>query len=328
MCGGTFANRLMTRIHQVGTPLCLGLDPVLGAIETQMGPGGMLDLQRAGIPTDDPPKDGRDQAVRLIESFCFQVLQEVSDHVAAVKIQVAFFEAYGAPGWAALERTVSRARDLGLVVLADAKRGDIDSTACAYKWAFFGGAPYLDGTRSKGLGVDALTVHPYLGLEALDPLFRACEEEGAGLYCLARTSNPGGDWIQDRCQQDVPAYLELSRRLLQLQENRPGLAGGLCLVVGATMPAALSRLVSEWSLLPLLLPGVGAQGASANEIARALQSHPGPHLVPISRAILYPEAGSGLEGIKAAVHRFRKELQPMTAAERPCPKAMIEGIPS
>ena len=198
----------------------------------------------------------------------------------AVKPQLAFFEALGADGMRALEEVCAYARQAGLLVIADGKRGDIGSTARAYAAAYLEGSPPL---------ADALTVNPYLGRDSLEPLLGACRRHGAGVFCLVKTSNEGGE-IQDlKLSDGLPLWQHVAKLVAEWGEDLVGERGlsSVGAVVGATHPRAVGE---ARRLLPqsiLLLPGVGAQGASPGDVARAFTSGPASALVAASRSVIY-----------------------------------------
>jgi orotidine-5'-phosphate decarboxylase len=214
-----------------------------------------------------------------------------------VKPQLAFFEALGADGLSAFEDVCAYAREAELFVLADGKRGDIGSTARAYADA------YLEGKEGERPAVDALTVNPYLGSDSIEPMLAACRRSGAGIFCLVKTSNAGSADIQDVALSD-------GRRLWQhvavlVSEWGEDLVGDRGLssvgaVVGATYPRAVSEARRLMPQAILLLPGIGAQGAGAGDVARAFTSGPASALVPVSRAVIYAFRVEGADWRKAA----------------------------
>src|SRR5215471_2183877 len=212
-----FADRLAAAVERKGAPLCVGLDP-----------------DPALMP----------EALGIVE-FCRGIVDAVAGTAVAVKPQTAFFEAQGAEGWAALTDVCSYARDAGLLVIADGKRGDVPSTARAYAAAF---APLAD----------AVTVNPYLGYDSLEPFL---EREGLGVFVVLRTSNPGSADIQDLPLADGrPLWQHIADLVDSWGQNRVGASGlsSVGAVVGATFP---QEVAEARRLLPrsvLLLPGVGA----------------------------------------------------------------------
>jgi orotidine-5'-phosphate decarboxylase len=201
----------------------------------------------------------------VVVAQCAALIAAAGPACVAAKPQVACFERLGAPGWGALERVVAAARAAGLLVLADAKRGDIGVTAEAYAQAFLGEPP--------GLDADALTVSPYLGEDALAPFVAT----GRGVFVLVRTSNPGAADLQDEVLADGVAVWERVARIVDALD--------VDAVVGATAPEHVARARELMPRATFLLPGVGAQGGRVEDLAPAFA--PGPHggLVTASRSI-------------------------------------------
>jgi orotidine-5'-phosphate decarboxylase len=212
------------------------------------------------------------------------VIDAVAAYAVGVKPQLAFFEALGAPGMAALEKVCAYARTAGLIVVADAKRGDIGSTARAYASA------YLEGRDEQPPLADAMTVNPYLGLDSLEPFLAACRREGAGIFCLVKTSNEGVADIQDLALSDgKPLWQHVAHLVAEWGEELVGEHGlsSVGAVVGATHPRAVGEARRLLPRAVLLLPGIGAQGAGPADVARAFTSGPASALVAASRSILY-----------------------------------------
>jgi orotidine-5'-phosphate decarboxylase len=272
---GNFADSLIDRIRTLGHPLCVGLDPHLDRIPPLFREGSMR--------PDDPATPA------AVRDFLLAVVDRLEDRVAIVKPQSAFFEQLGAAGIAVLEEVIVRARERGLMVLLDAKRGDIGSTAAAYSRAYLhAGSP---------LAVDALTVNPYLGLDTLEPFGKGAREYARGLFVLVRTSNPGAGSLQDLEVKERPLFEEVARQLSPLAEEMRGPETGwssLGVVVGATWPAQSIAVREALPHALFLVPGYGAQGGSAAEALCGFV--PGPNgleggIVSSSRGITFPESG-------------------------------------
>jgi orotidine-5'-phosphate decarboxylase len=230
----------------------------------------------------------------------------------AVKPQLACFERLGAPGRAALGRTVERARAEGLIVLADAKRGDISVSARAYADALLGGVATPFGDVA-GLGADAVTVNPLLGGDSLEPFLDVAAERGAGLFALVRTSNPGAADVQDLELADGGRVWErLAGLVAELGAGRIGQAGlsDVGAVVGATEPAHLARARELMPAAVFLLPGVGAQGGRVEDLAPAFGAGQASALVTASRAIVDAHLEAGGDPAEAA----RKAAEEMRTA--------------
>jgi orotidine-5'-phosphate decarboxylase len=288
-----FGDRIADCVARRGSQIVLGLDPD----PARLWPAA---LELAGGTEDDPAQ----RAAHAVAAHCRLVLDAAAEHCVAVKPQVACFERLGAPGWAALGEVSADAAQRGLVVIADAKRGDIDITARAYAQAFFGATPTPFG-EVQGLGADALTVNPLLGRDSLAPLLEAARERGAGLFALARTSNPGAADLQDReLAHGGSVSGAIARMIDELGRPRLGASGlsDMGAVTGATAPDRMETLRSLMPHAVWLLPGIGAQGASGRDLAPAFAPGPAGGLVSASRAIVYAHESAG-RGSPAACAR-------------------------
>lgn len=218
----------------------------------------------------------------------------------AVKLQLACFERLGAPGWSALAAVAGHARETGLLVLADGKRGDIDVSAAAYGQALVGETPTPFGTVA-GLGADAFTANPYMGADTLAVLLDAARSAGAGMFVLVRTSNPGAADLEDRALAEGGVVWERVAAIvdaLGAPDAGPLAAAGA--VVGATAPEHVGRLRELMPRAPFLLPGVGAQGGRVGDLAPAWAPGPAAGLVSASRSIVFAHARDGGEPAAAA----------------------------
>jgi orotidine-5'-phosphate decarboxylase len=225
----------------------------------------------------------------------------------AVKPQLACFERLGAPGWEALRATTEHAHVHGLIVLADAKRGDIDVSAAAYAQALGGSTPTPFGSV-EGLGAEAYTVSPYMGLDTL----QALRAPGAGVFVLVRTSNPGAVDVEDLVTDTGERVWERVARLVD-GLGEPGPETGLHdvgAVVGATAPEHLSRARELMPRTPFLLPGVGAQGGTVEALGPAFAPGRAGGLVTASRSIVAAHEQHGGEPADAA----RREAERLRAA--------------
>jgi len=185
----SFGDRLAERVARRESQLVLGLDPDPSRLWSRA-------LELVG-GVDDRSAPPAALAARAVVTHCRLLIDAAGDQCVAAKPQVACFERLGPPGWEALEAVIAYAREAGLLVIADAKRGDVDISATAYAQAFFGETQTPFGTVA-GLGVDALTVSPWLGADALTPFLQAARQRAGGLFVLARNSNPGAAELQDR----------------------------------------------------------------------------------------------------------------------------------
>jgi len=270
-----FAERLSAATLTKGNPVVVGLDP-----REQQLPPELID--RARRRHSEPAM----QIASAFEEFCCRIVDIVAPLVPAVKPQAAFFEEWGPAGCAALARVIAKARESGLVVICDAKRGDIGTTAEAYARGYLaGGDP-----AAAPWGADALTVNPYLGRDTLEPFVRVAVERGAGIYVLVRTSNPGARSFQDLSQSDgTTVYRRVAAVVEELAEStRNGLAyGAVGAVVGATYPQELAELRRAMPHAPLLIPGYGTQGAGAKDVAAAFAADGLGAVVNSSRGIIF-----------------------------------------
>ena len=236
-----------------------------------------------------------------VAEFCRGIVDAVAEVAVAVKPQAAFFEAQGAAGWAELSDVCRFAREAGLLVVADAKRGDVPSTARAYAAAF---APLAD----------AVTVNPYLGHDSLVPFF---EHDGLGVLVVLKTSNPGSADLQDVPLADGrPFWQHVAERVDGWGADRVG-AGGLSsvgAVVGATHPDVLETVRRLLPRAVLLLPGVGAQGGRPEDLAAAFAAGPASALPSASRSVIYADRGPGWQEAAAAeASRLADELRAVAA---------------
>ncbi len=251
------------------------------------------------------------RAAAGVLAHCRAVIDAVGDAVVAVKPQVACFERLGAPGWNALAATVAHARAAGLFVLADGKRGDIDVTATAYAQGFLGATPGLDDTAISGLGADALTVNPYMGLDTLRSFAAVGRAHDAGLFVLVRTSNPGAADLEDEpLARGGTVWERVAELVAQLGAEHRAPQSGLSdigAVLGATRPEHLAR---ARELLPhaiFLLPGVGAQGGRVEDLAPAFAPGRAAGLVTASRSIVRAHEQDGAAPSPADAARAEAE---------------------
>jgi orotidine-5'-phosphate decarboxylase len=284
---GLFGDRLAEAVKRRESQLVLGLDPN----PAQLWPRS-LELAGGADGQSAPPATG---AARAVAAHCRLVIEAVAEHCVAVKPQLAWFERLGAPGWAALSEVVQAARDAGLLVIADAKRGDVDVTAVAYAEAFLGETETPFGTV-PGLGADALTVNPLLGSDSLEPFVKVARGSGAGLFILARTSNPGAADLQDR---ELAGGMTVSTHVAALITSL-GSAGigdsgfsDIGAVIGATAPHRLERLREAMPHAVLLLPGVGVQGGQVKDLAAAFIPGRAGGLPSASRSIVGAHVAGG-----------------------------------
>ncbi|MEW4527296.1 orotidine-5'-phosphate decarboxylase [Maioricimonas sp. JC845] len=270
----TYSERLQSAVQTKGTPALVGLDP-----RWEQLPGEIT--SRAQTQAGNP----LDARALAYEEFCRRIIDVVADKVPAVKPQAAFFEACGPAGATALARVIRHARDAGLIVICDAKRGDIGSTAEAYAAAYLAG----EDPDAAPWASDALTVNPYLGVDTLEPFVRTAIARGAGLYVLVRTSNPGAGRFQDLVADDQTVYRHVAAAIEELSVQSAGTAhyGDVGAVVGATYPRELEELRAAMPHVPLLIPGYGSQGGTSADTAAAFDEQGHGALVNSSRGIIF-----------------------------------------
>jgi len=264
-----FADRIAAAVVERRSQLVVGLDPRLELLPLELRGDAHMD---------------RAAAAGAFARFCRGLIDAVCPYVVAVKPQAACFEALGSDGIRAFEEVCDYARTVGLVVIADTKRGDIGQTARAYATA------YLEPRNGEGPLADAMTVNTYLGRDSIEPFAASCRRFGGGIFCLVKTSNAGGADVQDLTLTDgATVWQHVARLVAELGDEVVGECGlsSIGAVVGATFPRAVSE---ARKLLPksiLLLPGVGAQGATPADVARAFTSGPASALVTVSRSVIY-----------------------------------------
>lgn len=270
----SYIERLHERIRITRTTALVGLDPRWGQL-----PAVLKEKAQA------LEGDTWSQRAAAYEEFCCRVIDVVASLVPAVKPQSAFFEDCGPAGVQALANVIAYARRAGLVVICDAKRGDIGSTAEAYAAAYLGGS----SPENAPFGADALTVNPYMGLDTLEPFVNRCLQVGAGLYVLVRTSNPGARDFQDRTTDGEFLYTAVAKQVEEISARHAGSStyGPIGAVVGATYPEELNRLRQVMPHVPLLVPGYGSQGGTSQDVAGAFDSQGFGALVNSSRGILF-----------------------------------------
>jgi orotidine-5'-phosphate decarboxylase len=282
-------DRLVAAVHRHATPLCVGLDPRPECLPQTI-------------------RDEHPNSVRACEEFCCRVIDISAKYVGVVKPQSAFFERWGAEGFAVLRTVLRRAKEQGLFTILDAKRGDISTTAAAYAEAAF---DYFDA--------DAVTVNPYLGRDSVEPFIKAARERRRGVFVLVRTSNPGAGAFQDLVCEGKPLYRHVAEAVETWSgEHRNSLGyGDVGAVVGATRPVDLRALRAVLPSAWLLVPGYGVQGAGAADVAGAFQADGLGAVVNSSRGVVFPfrpEDRTWETKIEQAMRRCAAELQ--TVARR------------
>jgi orotidine-5'-phosphate decarboxylase len=271
-----FCDRLLSAIDKIGAPICVGIDPIVQSLP---------DAVRGKFASND---NAAEAAVDAIFDFTTRLLKIVAPLVPIVKFQSAYFEQYLWEGIEAYYSLIEEARELGLLTIGDVKRGDIGSTASAYA------AAHLDDRsedEEHAATPDAITVNPMLGLDTLQPFLQTARDTAKGLFVLVRTSNPGSAGLQDVQLTTGQTWSEMLAAKLNDLASEPGLLGSrgyssLGAVVGATQPHTMQSLRKLLPRSIFLLPGYGAQGATA-EMTRAAFVDGEGAIVSASRSILY-----------------------------------------
>ena len=290
-----FADKITLKTREIGSPLCLGLDPHPNLIPKLF------------------KKNSQNLSLSNIENFLFEIIDIAKNKVVAIKPQVAFFEQWGPDGMSLLVKVSKLARENNILVIMDAKRGDIGSTSDAYAKAWLG--------NNSPFGANALTVNPWMGIETLFPFIKEAKKSKSGIFILLKTSNAGSKDIQDLLVNNRAVFLHLAELLQKDTSTNLGKFGysDIGVVVGATQPkeAKLIRKILPKSLF--LIPGFGAQGASASEALSGLilknKIYEGG-LINSSRSILFPKDSHDLndslkwkEKIVSALKKTTDELK-------------------
>lgn len=275
----TFRQKLQRAVTSSGSLLSVGLDPDPARIPQQI-------------------KEQFPETERQVFEFCRRVIEATKLHTGIYKPNMAFFEALGSKGWAVLEQLLEEIPS-GKVVIADAKRGDIGTTAVKYKQAFF-----------DHLGVDAITLNPLMGLDTIEPFL---EDNTKGIFVLTVTSNRGSaDFVQRRFQGRMSLGEYFAEELSKKNQTSKTDIG---MVVGATQPEAAGPVLDAFPDANLLIPGVGTQGGDLNLVQLALKHHRGIPIINSSRAIIYngAEDENWEEAVSAKAAEMKQLLMPLTA---------------
>lgn len=300
-----FADRLTAAVVRCRTPVMVGLDPRAESL-----PRGLLAEDRRHDPT---------AVADAFARFSCGVIDAVRDLVPVVKPQAAFFEQCGPAGMTALGRVIDYARHCGLLVVLDGKRNDIGTTATAYAEAYLGAPP------ESPWGADALTVSPYLGDDSLTPFVDVARQRGAGLFVLVKTSNPGGRMLQDLVIDGRPLYRVVGDYVEQLAAASSGTSGygAVGAVVGATYPEQAAELRAAMPHTWFLVPGFGAQGGTARDVAAAFDPSGRGAIVNNSRGIIFAHSAKaykerfGDARWQAAVEAATRDMIAQLAADSP-----------
>jgi orotidine-5'-phosphate decarboxylase len=267
-----FADRVAEACRRKGNALCVGIDP-------------RPDLLPASLRLQ--ARDGMEGLAAAYESFSLRVLELVAPLVPIVKPQSAFFEACGPAGMRAQQVVLRRARELGLLTILDNKRNDIASTAEAYADAAFAGTS-LDGTRHPIWQADSMTINPYMGRDAVEPFITAARRTQGGVFVLVRTSNKGAGQFQNLESDGKPLYRHVAEAVGAWANEQLASCGygDVGAVVGATHPRELA-LIRQWiPQVIFLVPGYGAQGGGAADVAAGFRDDGLGAIVNSSRGII------------------------------------------
>lgn len=273
-----FADRLLDSVAAKGTPICVGIDPVFEMLPDEIaGPANRRDANDARACVD------------AIFAFTVELLGVVAPIVPCVKFQSAYFEKYLSEGVEAYYSLIAEAKEHDLIVIGDVKRGDIGSTSSAYAAAHLADPPFDEHEDIRA--PDAITVNPFLGMDSIEPFVKTARDDGKGLFVLVRTSNPGSADFQDVRTEDGRTFSEMLADRLRSVAAQPSLVGdhgfsSIGAVVGATQTHMMESLRKRLPQSIFLLPGYGAQGATA-EMTRAGFIDGRGAIVSASRSILY-----------------------------------------
>jgi len=281
-----FGDRLTNRISDLGNPTVVGLDPRLNQI-----PEFIIEkvIDEFGETTE--------AAAEAILEFNMGIIDAISDIVPAVKPQIAFYECYGYEGLRAYEETIKYAQEKGMIVIGDAKRNDIGSTAKAYAEGHLGNVD-LFGTPTLSINADALTVTPYLGTDGITPFTKVCAEFGKGIFVLVRTSNPSADEIQGQALGDHLMDEHVATLVEGWGRDLIGDSGysSVGAVIGATYPEEARVLRNLMPNQIFLVPGYGAQGGGAEDVKPCFHDNGTGAIVNSSRGIIFAYEKQGKPG--------------------------------
>ena len=290
-------NRLIEKIIDMQNPTCVGLDTLFDYLPDEM---------RAGVTTFEGV------AERVFE-FNKKLIDTVRDVVPSVKVQIAYYEMYGVAGMKAYEETLKYAAEKDLVVIADAKRNDIGSTAACYAKTFLGETA-VEGKTAKAFPSDYVTVNGYLGTDGIAPFVEECEKRDKGIFVLVKTSNPSGAEVQNLVLENgKPMYEHMGDLVERWGESTVGKYGysAVGAVVGATHPTEAARLRETMPHTFFLIPGYGAQGGNAQMLKSCFKADGLGGVVNNSRGILCAyrkNGGTYYEAARAACIAMQKDL--------------------
>lgn len=267
--------KLIEKIKQTNAPICVGLDPLISHI-----PDYILDekIKKYGKSTK--------AVAEAFYDFNMAIIDKTFDLIPAVKPQIAMYEEFGIDGMIAYKNTVDYAKSKGLLVIGDAKRGDIGSTSLAYAKAHIG-VSEISGEKLSGFDTDFVTVNPYLGTDGIKPFIDVCNSEDKGIFVLVKTSNPSSGEFQDRQIDGTPLYELVAKKTCEWGElSMDGEYSNVGAVVGATYPKMSAILREKMPYTFFLVPGYGAQGATAEDLKPCFNKDGLGAIVNSSRGII------------------------------------------
>lgn len=282
-----FADRLLKKIDECNNPTVMGLDPKLDYLPKPMLDEWIGEAAKQKEETGEPVNMQMTTAMALFD-YNRLLIDAVYDIIPAIKPQFAYYEMYGIHGIAALRKTIKYAQDKGMIVIADAKRNDIGTTATAYANAIIGETKIIDDSTACMFDCDCITVNGYLGIDGIKPFMDVAKEKGKGLYVLVRTSNPSAGDLQDLKLEDGRLVFEaMAENVEKWGQELIGESGfsSVGAVVGATWPeqAVKARQIMPRALI--LIPGYGAQGGSGKDAVASFVNGKGG-IVNASRSLM------------------------------------------
>lgn len=302
-----FSCKLNNRILKLNTRVCVGLDPDLNKFPKVL----LEQYQLKDIEALSFNDINLTNVADCILSFNKTIIDLVCNDAVAIKPQSAHYERFGHHGILCLEKTVSYAKSKGLIVILDAKRNDIGSTAEKYALAYLG---YDDNVNAAAIPFDAVTVNPYLGSDGIDPFVVSCEKNGKGIFVLVKTSNPSSGDLQDlKLSSDISLSHHIAKKVNEWGNKVIGPCGysSVGAVIGATYPKEIKSLRKIMPKSIFLIPGYGAQGAKADNISGAFDENGLGAIINSARGITYcysPEDSSFREKIKEQVTIMKNDI--------------------
>lgn len=296
--------QLIDKIQKTKAPICVGLDPMLNYIPEH--------VKKKAFDQFGETLEG---AAEAIWQFNKEIVDSVYDLIPSVKPQIAMYEQFGIEGLKVYDRTVKYCQEKGLLVIGDAKRGDIGSTSVAYATGHLGHV-MVGNTKLSGFGTDFLTVNPYLGTDGVKPFVDVCREENKGLFVLVKTSNPSSGEFQDQLINGKPLYELVAEKVVEWGADcMDGQYSNVGAVVGATYPE-MSRILRK--LMPhtyFLVPGYGAQGGTAKDLKDCFNEDGLGAVVNSSRGIIaaYKQEKYGKFGAEHFGEASRQAVMDMVA---------------